>query len=147
MTTRLRIPFALMILSAGCRWPGVDQHEHPHGGVPRRPNPVIESPKGSEHSASLRKLAAPAAPKVTVLLTMALSCTWAPTTNNPASNVVFVVFSSTNLAKPLTNWTSTVTTNAWPGTNLWPFPVNTSLPGMFYGVRSSNTVTNLASSL
>jgi hypothetical protein len=70
-----------------------------------------------------------------------LAWDWQPNADNPWSNVVFNVRSSTTLAESRTNWPvmATVTTNRCP------FTVNKAEPCRFYFVTASNTVTHFVS--
>lgn len=80
-------------------------------------------------------------PKAVVPSQLSLAWDWTPNSDNPWSNVVFNVRSSTTLAGPCTNWPimAVVTTNRCP------FTVNKGEPCRFYVVTASNTVTHFVS--
>jgi hypothetical protein len=107
--------------------------------VLRLPHGPIESPKGKEQRLAIR--VAPAAPRAVIVNNRVLLWDWSPNADNPATNVVFVVHSSTSLATPVTTWP----TIAVCTTNGWPFVLSQSVPAMFYHVQTSNTVSGLAS--
>lgn len=83
----------------------------------------------------------PAAPGAIILNNRTLTWTWTWDTNNPASNIVFVVHSSPSLSTICTNWPVIAVCT----TNGWPFVLSQSVPAMFYHVQTSNTVSGLAS--
>lgn len=106
---------------------------------PPRLKPVLQSPKGAEQTASLAKVAAPAQPLVYVVPSKVLAWDWNSDTNNPASNVVFLVLSTADLSLNRTNWTlaATVTNKQYQFTLTRPME--------FFNVRASNVVTHLVS--
>jgi hypothetical protein len=107
--------------------------------VPRLPHGPIESPKGKEQRMAVRQ--SPAAPRAVIANNRLLTWTWTANADNPATNVVFVVHSSPNLAAPVATWP----TIAVCTTNGFPFVLSASIPSMFYYVRASNVVNGLAS--
>jgi hypothetical protein len=70
---------------------------------------------------------------------LALTWNWIATPDNPASNIVFLIRSTTNLAQAAACWTIVGITT----TNRWQFQA--SLPRAFFRVQASNTVTHLTS--
>ena len=70
---------------------------------------------------------------------LALIWDYTPNADNPASNVVFLIRATTNLALPAAHWPIV----AVVPTNGWRFPA--SLPFCFYRVSSSNSVRHLTS--
>lgn len=80
-------------------------------------------------------------PKAVVPPQLFLAWDWQPNADNPWSNVVFNVRSSTDLCGPREQWPvmATVTTNRCP------FTVNKAEPSRFYFVTASNTVSRLVS--
>jgi hypothetical protein len=109
-----------------------------YGAMPPVPKKVLQSPKGAEQAASWQKV--PSAPMVVVIPSKGLMWDYVSTTNNPSSNICFIVISTTNLIVPRLNWT----TRAVVATNGWG-PFLCDKPMEFFTVRSSNVVTHLTS--
>ena len=104
--------------------------------APPKPRKVLASPKGAELAASLAKVAAPAAIIVVPPAMKVLAWDWTPDTNNPASNVVFILRQSQDLTVSPTNWPVLAVT----ATNRWPITLSNRM--MFYRCWSSNIVTH-----
>jgi len=102
---------------------------------PRLSHVSILSPKHAEQLASLRKVPAPAAPKLIIPSNYRLTWTQSYDLNNPQSALVFIVYQSTNLS----TWDVVATV----ATNLYPF--NASLPAAFFQVQASNIVSHAVS--
>ena len=107
--------------------------------LPPKVKTVLQSPKGAEFSRSLAK--APVAPSVVVTFQKKLlKWDYIGTTNNPASNVVFIIRQTTDLTLfPATNWPILTITQ----TNSWPITLSNSM--CFYRAWSSNFVTGAIS--
>src|ERR1039458_9885691 len=69
--------------------------------APNRPVLPVQSPKGGEFARSLAK--APSKLRATIAPSLALVWTYTGDTNNPASNVVFVVSATANPGITLSN--------------------------------------------
>lgn len=105
--------------------------------VPPKPRTVVESPKGKESRMSLSK--SPIRPRVVIAPGYKWTWTCAPDTNNPCSNIVFVVSMTANLSTAISNWPVLGVT----ATNEWPFSAVGA--GGFFHIQSSNTVNHLIS--
>ena len=60
---------------------------------------------------------------------------------NPASNLVFIVRSSSDLRTPASRWPVAGIAQG----NLWPFTINTNAPAKWFFVQTSNTVDHTVS--
>lgn len=107
--------------------------------VPPRPKikAVAESPKGKDARMSLAK--SPSRPRVVIAPGYKWTWTCAPDTNNPCSNIVFVVSMTANISTTLSNWPVLGVT----ATNEWPFSAVGACG--FFHIQSSNTVNHMVS--
>lgn len=97
--------------------------------------PIVETTQG----AGAAKLIA----RVNIVIPPSKSLVWdySPNADNPWSNVVFVVRSSSTLGVPRTNWPVVAITP----TNQWDFEINPNVSAAFFVVSTSNTITHLVS--
>lgn len=107
--------------------------------IPKRPHKSAAVHQGAGAALLIAKLA-PAQPKI-VAIGKHISWDWTTNTDNPASNIVFLVCSSPTLLTRRHDYPVIGIT----ATNSWPFTVNLAQSAGFFVVIASNTVNHTES--